>query len=98
MPDSPGVYDKLMGVFTERRVEARMLRLDAGARLTVHGRSILLVLSGSGKVAGEGYRRETTVYCEAGEEALFAAAAPTEILVIGLPVFDRAVAQAEAAE
>jgi hypothetical protein len=98
IPDAPGAYEKLMGVFTERRVEARMLRLDAGARLTVHGRSILLVLSGGGKVAGESYRRETTVYCETGEEAVLTASAPTEILVMGLPVFDRAVAQAEAAE
>jgi hypothetical protein len=95
---SPGVADKQMGVFSERRCQAKFLKLDAQAQVKGHGRGIFVVLSGEGRLAGENYRRFTTVYCEDGDDPLFSAASETEILMLGLPRLDRAVPQAVAAQ
>ena len=43
---STGAHDKLMGVFTERRCLAQLLKLDAQAQYTAHGRALYFVLSG----------------------------------------------------
>ena len=93
-----GVLEKLMGVFTERGTEARLLRVDPAATFRATGRRIYFVLSGTGDVAGANYRRSTTVLCERAEEASFAATAATEILVLGLPKLEIATTHAVAAE
>jgi hypothetical protein len=93
-----GVSEKLMGVFTERRTQLRQLRLEPQARHRVEGRAAYFVISGSGQVNGEPYGAHTTVFCDHGEEATFAAATVTEILVLGLPTFAAAVPQQIAAE
>ena len=95
---SPGVADKLMGVFSERRCAAEFLKLEPQAQYKGHGRGIYVVLSGQGKVAGQDYRRFTTVYCGDGDDPVFAAASETEMLMLGLPRLGRAVPQAVAAE
>jgi len=95
---APGVYDKLMGVFSERRCGAEFLKLEPKAQVKGHGRGIYVVLSGQGKVAGEDYRRFTTVYCEEGDDPSFSATSETEMLRLGLPRLGRAVPQAVAAE
>ncbi len=95
---APGVYDKLMGVFSERRCAAQFLKLDPRAQYKGHGRGIYFVLSGSGKVAGQDYRRFTTVHCEDGDDPVFAADGETEILMLGLPKLGSAVPQAVAAQ
>jgi hypothetical protein len=90
-----GVYDKLMGVFTERRTSASFLKLGDAAAYTVSGqRDIYVVLSGSGTVVGEPYRRLTTVLLERGDRAAFKAREATEILHFRLP--DLAGVQAKA--
>ncbi|MBI3707865.1 MAG: hypothetical protein HY246_09340 [Proteobacteria bacterium] len=94
---APGVCDKLMGVFSERHTEARFLRLEPGATFRVRGRRLCFVLDGSGSIAGRTYSKHTTVSCDDREEAEFVAAAPTEILVLGLPKLDGAVQHAAAA-
>jgi hypothetical protein len=95
---APGVCEKLMGVFTERRCEARFLRLAPQARIRASGRKIYFILTGDGQVGGQAYRRYTTVSCEQEEEAAFAAEAPTEMLVFGLPQLDKPAHYAIAAE
>jgi hypothetical protein len=40
--DQPGVFEKLLGVFTERRSEAGIVLVNAGATLTGSGRGIYL--------------------------------------------------------
>src|SRR5215470_4753722 len=45
--DASGVSEKLLGVWTERRIEAGLIRLEPGARHEVHGRGVFLVLSGA---------------------------------------------------
>jgi hypothetical protein len=95
---APGVCEKLMGVFTERRCEARFLRLAPQARMAAPGRKVYFVLTGDGRVGGQAYRHYTAVFCEWGEEAAFEAEAPTEILVFGLPRLDTPAHYAIAAE
>jgi hypothetical protein len=95
---APGVCEKLMGIFTERGCEARLLRLAPPARVSASGRKLYFVLTGDGRVGGEPYRRSTTLFCERGEETAFEAEAPTEILVLGLPKLDTPAHYAIAAE
>jgi mannose-6-phosphate isomerase-like protein (cupin superfamily) len=83
---APGVYEKVMGVFTERRAEAGFIKIDAG--VTFHargGRDIYVVLSGTGNVEGQAYRRFSTVYLEKGDETVFSASETAEILHFRLP-------------
>lgn len=80
-----GVYEKVLGVFTERRTEIRFLKLDAGASHALGGRGVYFVLSGGGTVQGDTFRRMTTVYVDHGERATFTARETAEILHFGLP-------------
>jgi len=59
--------------------------MDAGARLKVQGRGMCIMLGGSGTVDGSLFRKLTTVYLEASDECVFAAAEESEILFLGLP-------------
>jgi hypothetical protein len=83
---SPGAYQKLMGVFTERACATGFVKLDAGARFTIDGaRDIYVVLSGKGQVQDQSYRVHTTVLVEFGERAQFTASEPTEMIHMRLP-------------
>ena len=95
---SPGVYDRLMGAFTERRCETLFLKLDPQAKYRAHGRSVYVVLKGEGQVAGEPYRRLTTVMCDEGDDPAFSATTETEILLLGLPRLGQSMRQAVAAQ
>jgi mannose-6-phosphate isomerase-like protein (cupin superfamily) len=100
----PGVWEKLLGVFTERQTSASFVKLDPGAGYAVKGnRDIYFVLSGRGAVNAEPARRLTTVFLEKGDKAAFSAKEALEILHYRLPeLSDLAVrarrAAAEAAE
>ncbi len=83
--EHPGVYEKLLGVFTERRAEAAMVKLPPGATLTGTGRAVYFAWSGAGRVDNEPLRAFTTVFLDRGEKASFAADKETEILRFGLP-------------
>ncbi len=82
---APGVAEKLLGVFTERRSEVGQVRIEAGASYTARGKGIFLVVRGAGTVGGEPMRDLTTVHLDAGETVTFAAREPTELLHFGLP-------------
>ena len=81
----PGVAEKLLGVFTERRAEASFVRLEPGATWLVSGRGIYVATSGRGRVAGAPLRAFTTLFLDHGEQASFAADEESEILHFGLP-------------
>ena len=87
VPGAPGVCEKLMGVFTERRTGAAFLRVDAGARARLEGRRLYFIIDGKGEVGGTAYDRRTTIYCDTGDAAELAATSPTELLVLTLPQF-----------
>ena len=80
-----GVSEKLFGVWTERRIEAGLIRLDAGAQHEVHGRGVFLVLSGAGACEGQPLRKFTTVYLDQDEHTVLQASQSTELLHYGLP-------------
>jgi hypothetical protein len=80
-----GVSEKLLGVFTERRSEASLFRLEAGASFTARGKGVYVVTRGGGSVADQPLRALTTVYLEPGETVTFTAREATELLHFGLP-------------
>jgi hypothetical protein len=82
---APGVAEKLLGVFTERRSEAGFFRLDAGARFTARGKGAYVAIRGDGAVGDQPLRALTTVYLEPGETVTFSANSETELLHFGLP-------------
>ena len=84
MKGAKGVSEKLFGVWTERRTEAGLLKLEPGASHTVAGRGVYLVLSGSGECAGTPLQQYTTVYLETGETTTLRASETMELLHYGL--------------
>jgi len=81
----PGVAEKLLGVFTERRSETGLIKLDAGASYVARGRGVYVVTRGAGAVGGEPLRALTTLYLGPGETATVTAREETELLHFGLP-------------
>src|SRR5258708_25705867 len=81
----PGVAEKPMGIFTERRTEASFLRLHPGTRCKLRGRRLYFIIDGSGTAGGQPHARRTTVLSHSGEGAELTATAPSELLVRGLP-------------
>jgi hypothetical protein len=79
------VSEKLFGVWTERRTEAGLLRLEAGASHTVEGRGVFLVTSGAGQCQGKPLQKYTAVFLETGETATLSASETMELLHYGLP-------------
>jgi hypothetical protein len=82
---APGVFEKLLGVFTERRTQAGFLKLTPGASHTAKGRSVYLTLSGAGEIDGEPMRKLTALYLALGESATITAREDTELMHFGLP-------------
>jgi hypothetical protein len=80
-----GVSEKLFGVWTERRTEAGLLKLDAGASHEVHGRGVYLVLSGAGTCDGRPLKQYTTVSLDYDQAAVLLASEITVVLHYGLP-------------
>jgi hypothetical protein len=80
-----GVSEKLFGVWTERRTEAGMLKLEAGASHKVAGRGVYLVLSGAGQRDGKPLQKYTSVFLDTGEATTLSASEPMELLHYGLP-------------
>jgi hypothetical protein len=98
----PGVSYKPLGTFTERQSAATLIKLAGGARYRAGGRSVYLVLSGSGVVHDAPYRPLTAIHLEEGEAADLVARDETELLCLVLPDLAgldvRRPAQVEAAE
>ncbi len=82
---SAGVEEKLLGVFTERRTEARLMKLTKGASYYAKGRGLYLVVSGDGTVSDAPYRAMTCAYLKKGERAMITASADSLIMLFGLP-------------
>lgn len=82
---APGVSEKLLGVFTERRTEMGRLKLQPGASFEAKGRGVYLVLRGAGKVGDMAARALTTLHLELGERERITATEEMEIMHFGLP-------------
>ena len=82
---SPGVTEKPLGTFTERRCAATLVRIAAGSACRLGGRSIYLVMTGAGTVQDRPYRSLTAIHVDAGETATLAAREQTEMVQFLLP-------------
>jgi hypothetical protein len=82
---SPGVGEKLLGIFTERRSSVAFLQFAPGAGHDATGGAVYLVLSGTGRARGEALRRLSVVHLDHGERLRIEADGGLEILRLGLP-------------
>jgi hypothetical protein len=102
VPTMPGVSEKPLGTFTERQCGAALLKLARGASYRAEGRSVYLVVCGSGIMHDQAYRQYTALHLDDGEEADVVARDETEIVRMMLPDLAglemRRTAQVEAAE
>jgi len=98
----PGVAQKPLGTFTERLCGAALVKLARGATYRAQGRSVYLVVAGSGIVHDAPYRQFTAWHLDDGEETDIVARDETEIVRLVLPdlagVRAPRAAHAEAAE
>jgi hypothetical protein len=81
----PGVHEKMLGTFTERRAQIGFYRLDPGATLRALGRSVYVAYRGEGSVNGTPLRPFTTVFLEHGEDTVITAMSEVEFIHFGLP-------------
>ena len=81
----PGVMHKPLGTFTERQCGAELLSFRRGTIYRAEGRSVYLVLSGSGIAQHEGYRPLTALHLADGEHVDLVARDDTELLRLVLP-------------
>ncbi|MEQ8690030.1 MAG: hypothetical protein RIC89_04225 [Pseudomonadales bacterium] len=89
--DTTGLAVKELGRFNERCLQIRQVRMDAGSDYGVdcsQQSQLFYVLSGSGNVEQQPWQAESAFQGEKGESISIHADEPTELFVIGLPVFD----------
>jgi hypothetical protein len=89
-PGADGLATKLLGIFSERRLEIAMLRLAAGGTACLPPRdatSLGFVLSGEGSAEQRTLRPLTAFALDPGRSLTLAAASELEMLLVGLPVF-----------
>jgi len=80
-----GAYEKLLGVFTERRTEAKLLKVERDASLTIQSDGVYLVLRGAGTVHDQPLRSQTAWHLSGGESVEVKAHEECEIMCFGLP-------------
>lgn len=81
----PGVSERHMGTFTERKAEASFVKLEKGATWKGPGRTVYLVTEGAGTVEGEDFTKLSGVHALEGESPAFTASEETIILRMTLP-------------
>ena len=87
--ETAGLRRKTLGVFTERETRLEGFELEAGAKWSPSPEraiSFAFVLTGTGTVGAEEYRRQTSVETIAGEQAVYHAATRTEAIRIVIPM------------
>jgi hypothetical protein len=85
LEQSAGVAEKMLGVFTERRSSASFLKFSTGSRHYAFGRSVFIVLSGTGRAGDHALRPLTTLYLDRGERIYLEAQDAMQVLQLGLP-------------
>lgn len=95
--DEPGVDEKQLGQFTERRTDAAILRVAAGATHALRPRSIYFCKTGKGSIGDAPVRRYTTIHVAAGDAARVSASEELIFLRMGLPDLSNMAMQGNAA-
>jgi hypothetical protein len=83
----PGTSCKFLGDFSERQTRIAFYRVESGASLSVAGRSIYFVASGSGVAGGHVFHAHSTIYAEEDAPVIISGSETAELLQIGLPQF-----------
>jgi hypothetical protein len=84
-----GLAMKTLGIFSERRCEIAMLRIDAGSGGVLARRStttIGFVVKGAGEANQRALRKHSAFTIERGEDCLLASRDGMELLVVALPL------------
>jgi hypothetical protein len=86
--EHPGAYWKHLGVFNERQLGLKMLRLDEGADIDLVASNaglLAYVMTGEGKSGGQAWATGSGLRLAAGEATTIAASTPAEIFLIDMP-------------
>ncbi len=67
LPGEPGVAEKALGNFAERRTGIDFLKIDAGARHRGRGHFIYYALSGAGTIGGQAWTKDDVLYTDYDE-------------------------------
>lgn len=89
-PVQRGVSSKLLGAFTERRLEISMLRIRAGASAMIGPRPgviLCCVLRGAGTADQQNIEEHSAFEVTTSKVAEVCASEETELVVVGLPIF-----------
>jgi hypothetical protein len=92
-PGQLGIEAKLLGVFTERRLEVAMVRISGGRHAMLgprNGVQIVYILAGTGTVDAAALAPHTAFEVTTGGAAQVTATTDIDLLVVGLPIFVRA--------
>ena len=81
----PGVERKLLGSFSERKVELSLVRAQPGGSLPLQGHLVGFVNSGAGHLDDSALGRHTAIELMPGEKAVLSGASEIEVLLIDLP-------------
>ncbi len=84
----PGVWERPLGMFTERQFRLSFIRLEPGARHRLAGDSIYFSLSGEGACDQGDWSKYDTLYAGIGDAATITAGAEAEFIVLGLPALE----------
>ena len=91
----PGQSDlsvKRLGCFSERQTEIALLRVTAGGRAQIAARpgvQLGVVIEGDGSIADKPLRQHAAFSLEANESGVLTATSDLELLLVGLPIFQR---------
>lgn len=83
------VVEKLFPVSSDRGVESRMVKIEAGASHQLRGRAVYYTVAGKGTVGSEPLRTMTSFYLDAGETVQVSATETLELLQLGMPVLNQ---------
>jgi hypothetical protein len=81
----PGLSEKFMGVFSERKASLALYKLEPGATMECEGRAIYFGYRGTATAEGEHIRVHTTLILEWNERTAIVGGEDAEIMRIGLP-------------
>lgn len=88
----PDFSIKRLGSFSERQIEISILRVTAGGRAalaTRPGIQLAVVIDGDGHIAQQPLRQHAAFSLEANEAGVLTATTDLELLLVGLPIFER---------